>query len=60
MPTDSNWPEDQRLFTFERYGESANMVSYELTFWFVGLVTLSLLLLLLLFLVKPSEVDRTP
>ncbi len=36
------------------------MVSYELTFWFVGLVTLSLLLLLLLFLVKPSEVDRTP
>jgi PAT family beta-lactamase induction signal transducer AmpG len=46
----------RRLFTLSQYGESAAMVSYELTFWFVGLVTL--VPLLLLFFVRPAEVDR--
>jgi PAT family beta-lactamase induction signal transducer AmpG len=46
----------RRLLTLAHYGESADMVSYELTFWFVGLVTLAPLLLLLF--VKPAEVDR--
>ncbi len=41
--------------TFTEYGESADMVSYELTFWFVGIV--SLLPLLLLFFIRPAEVD---
>ena len=45
-----------RMFIYPAYGESAEMVSYELTFWFVGLVTLSPLLLLIL--VRPEEVDR--
>ena len=39
-----------------RYGESADMVSCELTFWFVGLVTLTPLPLLILF--KTEKVDR--
>ena len=46
----------RRLFIFAEYGESVTMYSYELTFRFVGLVTLTPLLLL--FLVRPHEVDR--
>lgn len=46
----------RRLFTLSQYGESAAMVSYELTFWFVGLITLVPLLLLIF--VRPEEVDR--
>jgi len=47
----------RKLFTFsEYYGDSADMVSYELTFWFICVVTL--LPLLLLIVVRPAEVDR--
>ena len=42
--------------TFAEYGDRANMVSYELTFWFVGIV--SLIPILLLIWVRPDEVDR--
>ncbi len=46
----------RRLLTLPQYGESAALVSYELTFWFVGLVTLAPLLLLIF--VRPEDVDR--
>ena len=46
----------RRLLTLPQYGESADMVSYELTFWFVGLITL--IPLLSLIFVRPEEVDR--
>jgi len=46
----------RRMLTFSQYGDSANMISYELTFWFIGLVTLAPLLLLIV--VRPDEVDR--
>ena len=42
------------LFKFGHESEAANMFSYELTFWFVGLI--SLVPLLLLFYVKQDEV----
>ena len=42
------------LFKFGAESEAANMFSYELTFWFVGLLTLAPLVLL--FLVKQDEV----
>jgi len=48
-------PIRERL-TFSEYGSSADMMSYELTFWFISLVTLAPLLLL--FLVQPDEVDQ--
>ena len=38
------------------YGESADIASYELTFWFVGIVTL--IPLLLLIFVRTEEIDR--
>ncbi len=46
----------RRMFLNPEYGESTIMVSYELTFWFVG--ALSIAPLLLLFFVRPDEVDR--
>ena len=46
----------RRLFTFTEYGSSADMVSYELTFWFVGISTV--LPLILLIFVSPAQVDR--
>ena len=46
----------RRLFLDPQYGAAADMHSYELTFWFVGLITL--VPLLLLFMVKPEQVDR--
>ncbi len=44
------------LFKFGDESQAANMHSYELTFWFIGLVTLPPLLLLLL--VRQDEVHR--
>ena len=45
----------RQLFIFPQYGESATLVSYELTFWFVGVT--SLLPLLWLFWVRPRTID---
>jgi len=45
----------RKWLTFSEYGENANMYSYELTFWFVGVV--SMLPLVLLPFVRPEEVD---
>ena len=46
----------RRLLTLSHYGESADIVSYELTFWFVGIVTL--IPLLLLIFVRTEKIDR--
>ncbi|MBC8353156.1 MAG: MFS transporter [Planctomycetes bacterium] len=46
----------RRMFLYPEYGESATLVSYELTFWFVGLLSIAPLLLLIV--VSPEEVDR--
>lgn len=46
----------RRLFVFAENGDQATMVSYEITFWVVGL--LSVVPLLLLFFVRTDEVDR--
>jgi hypothetical protein len=43
-----------KMLTISKYGDSATLVSYEFTFWFVGLVTFPPLLLL--FFVKQDEV----
>ena len=44
------------FFTFPTNSQSASLASYELTFWFVGVV--SILPLALLFLVRSEDVDR--
>ena len=44
------------MFLYPEYGDSATLLSYEMTFWFVGLLSLTPLLLLVF--VRPDEVDR--
>jgi PAT family beta-lactamase induction signal transducer AmpG len=46
----------RRMFLYPEYGDSATLLSYEMTFWFVGLLSLTPLLLLVF--VRPDEVDR--
>jgi len=43
-------------FINPEHGDLSNLISYELVFWFVGII--SIVPLLLLFFVKPKEVDK--